>query len=255
MDKIINLFKENECWESFQIKQLQIIEETPYPYILLELDIVGEFAAQFLGLFLDIHKYFLWHDAENFYLPAIAYPHEYHRGIKQYVNKEVSIAHELLHLRDIIESIENEPGYLEKVYRYGFENVEDTSDLEESIAFEVGKIFRIEPKALANDFKNGEKMIFEPFFLGMVMKYKCSTEDEYIRLSMCNYIVDLQEMYCEKFGEAEDKIKEYFMNSVNRHGREIFGENPYERVLEIKGGTRDRMLNFETRDLKRLSPK
>lgn len=85
------------------------------------------------------------------------------------------------------------------------------------------------------------------------MKYKCSTEDEYIRLSICNYIIDLQEMYREKFEEVKDKINECFMNSVNRHGKEIFGEKPYERVLEIKGGTRDRMLNYETRDMKRSS--
>lgn len=250
-DKIITLLKENDCWERFQIKQLQVIEADPYAYILIDLDILGEFAAQYLGIFLDIRKHFPWYEQENFYLVAIACPADYHQSIKKYVNKDVSIAHELLHIRDIIMIIENDPGYLEKVFRYGFENIHDPADLEESIEFETGKTFKIEPQALENDFKNGENLIFAPFIFGMIMKYKCETKDEYIRLSMSNYIMDLQEMYIEKFEETQDKIKEYFKNSVNKHGRQIFGDNAYEKILELKKGSADRMLHYETSRMKR----
>lgn len=250
-DKLIALLKENNCWERFEIAQLQVIETNPYPYILIELDILGEFAAQFLGIFLDIREYFTWYEQENFYLAVIACPADYLPNIKKYVNKNVSIAHELLHIRDIIDIIENEPGYLEKVFRYGFENIHDPLDLEKSIEFETGKTFKIEPQALENDFQNGENLIFTPFIFGMIMKYKCETKDEYIQLSMSNYIMDLQEMYIEKFKEAQDKIKEYFTNSVNRHGREIFGDKAYEQIVELKKGSANRMLRYETSGMKR----
>jgi hypothetical protein len=250
-EKIIAILKENHAWEYFKIKQIEIIQAVPYAYILIELDITGDFAAQFLGMFVEIKKYFPGYNEDNFYLPSIAYPHDYYDNMKPYINKELSLAHELLHLQDIIDMIENDSSYLEKIYKYGFENIKEGGELPESIDFEIWKNFRIEPRALENDFKNGEKLILAPFLFGMVMKYKCKTKEEYIQLKMSDYIFDLQEMYCEKFKDEKDKIGDYFKDSINKHGHKIYGDKPYEKLSELKAGLTDKMLNYETRDLKR----
>ena len=250
-EKITAILKENHAWEYFKIKQIEIIQAVPYAYILIELDITGDFAAQFLGMFVEIKKYFPGYNEDNFYLPAIAYPQEYYANMKPFINKELSLAHELLHLTDIIDMIENDSSYLEKIYKYGFENIKDAGELPESIDFEIWKNFQIEPRALENDFKNGEKLILAPFLFGMVMKYKCKTQEEYIQLKMSDYIFDLQDMYCERFKEEQDKIRGYFKDSINKHGHKIYGDKPYEKLSELKAGLTDKMLNYETRDLKR----
>jgi hypothetical protein len=38
-----------------------------------------------------------------------------------------------------------------------------------------------DPRALENNFQNGEKLILAPFLFGMVMKYKFKTKEEYIQ--------------------------------------------------------------------------
>ncbi len=249
-DTLLHLLKETGHWEKLQAIDFEIIDDTTLPYILITVDyqedVVGYFASAMIGIsleksyILDIQSNY---NKEYFYLPLIAKPQTYPEIAKKYYSEEHAIQHELMHISDILQWIENDPTYIENVLHYSYETAtEDT--LDKSIDFEVQKIFTLEPQAMGHDFDNGEDMIIEPFLFGLYMRYKCPTKTEYIEIKIADYMSNLKEMYVKNFSQKKEAIEHFFEESVGKYGKNVFGHDPYHTLQHVHKDKVDKMLTY-----------
>lgn len=249
-EALLHLFKETGHWDKLHAITLEIRDEMTLPYILITVDYQKEILGYFVGAMIgvtfdkacirDIHPPYR---DDYFYLPVIVIPQTYPDIAKEYYSEEHSIAHELIHIADILQWIDDEPTYIDHVLQYGHETVtEDT--LGSSIDFEVQKIFKLEPRAMGNDFENGEDMIIEPFLFGVSMKYQCQTKTEYIEIKMADYITNLKEMYVKKFQHRKETIEHLFKESIEKYGKTIFGHTPYTTLQKVHTEKAVKMLEY-----------
>lgn len=247
-NSLLQLLKDTGDWEKLQGTHFEIVEDEMLPYILVTVDYetgrIGYFASIMIGIPLEKENIFPFigdYSLDYFYLPVIAKPQKTFEQLKQYYSVEQAIHHELLHIADILQWIDDDPSYIEKVIHYTFEAAtEDT--LESSIDFEVGKIFKLEPPAMGSDFDTGETMIIEPFLGLFLMKYECKSKNEYVAIKISDYLRALKQMYEGNFSEKKEAIEQYFKKSIDHHGKTIFGESPYLAFLQTGKDKIEKML-------------
>lgn len=224
------LMKEQNIYETLNVKEA-LLKDEEFPYVLFSIETDQVFAAQMVGLLLEIDS-LVPEYTEEYYLPVIAMARNYDSEINHLINQENSVAHELIHIRDILSLIEDDPSYIQRLNRYGINVVEDVEDLQESIDFEVFKIFHLEPQAFESDFSKGERTI-RTLFLGKILAYECETEQEYVEMQMRNYVGNLSGFYKEKFPDEDEAIEKHIKASVIKYGKDIFGEEPLQRLEEL----------------------
>ncbi|ETR70182.1 MAG: hypothetical protein OMM_08993, partial [Candidatus Magnetoglobus multicellularis str. Araruama] len=110
-----------------------------------------------------------------FYLPIIAKPNRIPEIAKKYYSEENAIKHELIHINDMLKWIEEDSAYIENSILYN-QNAVTEDTVEKSIAFEIEKIFKLEPRAIEHDYENGENLIIQPFIDDQYLTYKCKTK-------------------------------------------------------------------------------
>lgn len=175
------LMEEQNVYASLNVKDI-LLKNEDFPYILFEIEADQIFAAQMVGLLLDIDALMPGY-AGDYYLPVIAMARNYDPEINRLIHLENSLAHELLHIRDMLSLIESDPSYIRRLKRYGMNAIRKAKDLKGSIDFEVSKIFHLEQQAFESDFDRGERMIMT-MFLGRVLEYECGTKQEYIEMKI-----------------------------------------------------------------------
>jgi hypothetical protein len=233
------LMKEQNLFEYMNVQDVSL-KNKDFPYVLFTIETDQIFAAQMVGLYLEIEELVPEYTG-LFYLPIIAVAQNYDSEINRLINIENSVAHELIHIKDILSLIDKDPSYIERSGNYGMNTVKDAEDLRESIDLEIFKIFYLEPQAFRSDFSKGERMI-RTMLLGKILEYECETETEYIEMQLCDYFGNLSEIYKEKFPNEGDTIKKYIDASVVKYGKAVFGESPLERVEEIRKSYPSKML-------------
>ncbi len=226
------LMQEQNILTSFNVKKMELLRQGNFPYLLFSVEIEEVYAAQYLGLFLDIKPIHPQYEREWYYLPIVAFCETYDERIMRLINKSNSIAHELLHLKDLLAWIEEEPSFPDRVRQFSLNNVKDADRLHESIDLEIQKIFRLEPKALQNDFERGEKSILSPSPFGKhTIKYECQSSEEYVQAQLSDYIETFQNAYVEKFN-CPRLVQAEVRQAVERYGVKLFGDEPYEKYRE-----------------------
>ncbi len=225
------LMKEQNIYESLNVKEVSLKNED-FPYVLFKIETDQIFAAQMVGLLLEIDS-LLPEYTDEYYFPVIAMARNYDAEINHLINLEHSVAHELLHIKDILSLIENDPFYIQRLGKYGMNMLESIEDLQESIDFEVFKIFYLEPQAFESDFSNGEKTLRTMFF-GKILEYECGTEQEYVEMQMSSYLGNLSEAYKDKFPDEGTAIKNHIDASAAKYGKDVLGEAPLQKLQELR---------------------
>jgi hypothetical protein len=223
-----------------------LFDETNFPYIrVLEKYDSSHgtvYAARYVGAFVDISKLFPDYP-ELYYLPIIALPIDYDENTKQFIDEDLSIRHELIHLKDILDFIESDSEYLDNVYKYSITNIFDSKDLKKSMEFEICRLIKMETKALAFDFESGETHINVPFFW-MVVTFQCESLSEYLRFKMYDYLSGLEKAYIEKFPQNKDEIKELHKKFISKYGKGVFGKvKTYDTYKSISKKYLDKTLS------------
>lgn len=226
------LMKEQNIYGSLNVKDAFLENKEGFPYILLKIETEQIFAAQMVGVLLKIDS-LLPEYIDEYYFPVIAIARNYDSEINHLINQEYSVTHELLHIKDILSLIENDPSYISRLGKYGINMLESVEDLQESIDFEVSKIFYLEPQAFRSDFSNGEKILRTMFF-GKILEYECETEQEYVEMQMSSYLGNLSEAYKDKFPDEDTAIKNHIDASAVKYGKDVFGEAPLEKLTELR---------------------
>ena len=242
-DSLIDLFKETGNWEKLEALKLEIITNDNLPYTLVTVDSrakhLGYFSSAMIGVYLDnelIMKFTEDYKEDYFYLPIIIKPKNVHPAGKDIITEKNSIQHELIHISDILDWIDEEPDYIERSLMYNLESaIESATEkaFKKSIFLEIEKLFRLEPRAMAHDYDNGEDFVIQPLLNDIFIKYNCSTKEEYIQIKIADYITILKTNYCENFSNKEDFIENCFKKSIKKYGKDIFGEKPNKMIIKV----------------------
>jgi len=204
------------------------------PFLHIRVDTEDIFGARLTGLFLTQHMVRPLVPAyrhDFFYLPTICYCDTYPPSVAELIDPEASLTHELIHLRDMLGIIEKDATFVTRLRAYGLGGLESPKQLAKSVDLEVYKIFTLEPPAFKSDFQHGDR-VFRMQFLGQILTHQCTTEEEYIRCQLADYIATLEASYQEKFPDQREAIRRHIRHAVNRHGRAIFGANAHDACRE-----------------------
>jgi len=241
LDKVKLLLQREGVYEQFDITSVDLITEKPLPYLLFSVNADEIFAAKWVGLFMDIKSVIPDYVSQWYYLPAIAFCENYPESIQSLINKDVSLHHEYLHLSDLLDLIERNPDYPQRVFNFSLQSVEKLEDLNESIDLEIFKLFYLEPQAFTYDFSQGENTIYINF-LGRIVEYKCDTLNEYIQMKMYDYLGDLESAYVEKFPAHSEQVKAEIQKGIQQYGQPAFGEHPFQAWQDLKSNYVNRVL-------------
>ncbi|MCB1160356.1 MAG: hypothetical protein KDK45_22830, partial [Leptospiraceae bacterium] len=228
---------------------VELLTQNEMPYILFTSDFDYYHAAQYFGLIIDIRNIIKDYEQENFYLPVISFSDSHPEVIQNLINQEISIQHELIHIKDFFNILDKNPDYTGDLMRYGLFFEVKNEDLEKSIDFEVRKLFLIEPNGLTHDYNNNERLIYDQF-MGRLMKYSCSTLEEYLQMKMLTYIDEIKSLFKNKFKNENERIETEFEKSINKYGTGIFNDNPYQNYKSLKEGYSSKLLSYTISSMK-----
>ena len=203
---------------------LQFVDASPVPYVRLAFAAgEGGLLAHCTGVWFDVRPLVGPEGEEDYYLPVLGVPDG---------ASAPTIAHELLHLHDLLALIEQDPSYPERALKLSVNSVSEPSEIADSMDFELCKIFALEPRAYRLEYEMGETWIEIPH-AGQHVRYHCATAEELVTMRLADYVATLERKYVEKFPGHEATIRQAARLASNRHGCEVFGAAAYERIQQV----------------------
>ncbi|MEO5332225.1 MAG: hypothetical protein H7839_09390 [Magnetococcus sp. YQC-5] len=196
-----------------------------FKYVNCSIDVEDQFCAVMVGFFLDISNIILGCD-KDYYLPVVMFCTTYSDNINQYIDTDRSTKHELLHVNDILDMIEKDPDFPEKVRQYSMSKQNlSINDLPKSIEFEMFKMLRLEAKAAREDYKNGENYILIPLKNGEIYRHNNVPLGKFISVKIGSEVIRIKDVYLRKFPEnsiARQIILRSMRQAVTKYGKNIF---------------------------------
>jgi hypothetical protein len=223
-DRLLATLKDEGILTLLHAHALRVVDATPVPYVRLDIT-AGEngLVAHCTGVWFDVRPLVGPEGEADYYLPVL--------GASE-VASTPTIAHELLHLHDLLALIEQDPSYSERALELSVNSVSEPSQIGKSIEFELFKIFAMEPQAYRLEYEMGETWI-DVSHAGQQVRYHCATAEELVTMRLADYIETLERRYVTKFPGYEATIRTAVRRSVNHHGREVFGSKAYERSQQV----------------------
>jgi hypothetical protein len=205
-----------------------VVDAEPEPYVRLAIK-AGEdgIIAHCTGVWLDVRPLVGPDGQDDYYLPVL--------GVADGASAS-TVAHELLHLRDMLALIEQDPTYPDRALKLSINSISYPSEIEQSVDFEMLKIFSMEPQAYRLEYEMGETWI-ETSVAGLPVRYACANADELVAMHMADYVAKVERWYSSKFPGHEATIRRAVRRSANRHGRAVFGASAHERIQQENART------------------
>jgi hypothetical protein len=194
------------------------------PYVRLTINAgAGGLIAHCTAVWFDVRPLVGPEGEAHYYFPALSAGDE---------ASAPTLAHELLHLHDLLALIERDPSYPGRALKLSINSISDPSEIPDSIEFELSKMFAPEPQAYRLEYEMGETWIDVPQ-PGQPIRYHCATPQELVTMRMANYVAALERTYVERFAGHETTIRDAVRRSANHHGHEVFGAPAYERIQRV----------------------
>jgi hypothetical protein len=212
---------------------LEVVDATPVPYVRLEItEGEGGFVAHCTGVWFDVRPLVGPEGEEDYYLPVL--------GVANGASMP-TIRHELLHLHDMLALLEQDPSYSERALKLGINGIEEPSQIEASVDFEVFKIFAMEPQAYRLEYALGETWI-DTTYGGRPVRYHCASAEELVTMRMADYVATLERRYVTLFPGHEAAVRKAIRRSVNHHASELFGDKADDRIQMVNAQTSVKIL-------------
>jgi hypothetical protein len=223
-DRLLSTLEEEGFLTLLKAHALGVVDATPMPYVRLEIT-AGEDGrvAQCTGIWFDVRPLVGPEGEQDYYLPVLSVPPD---------ASIPTISHELLHLHDLLELIEQDPSYPERALKLGINSISEPSQIEESVDFELFKIFAMEPQAYRLEYEMGETWI-DASHAGHPVRYHCATADELVTMRLASYVATLERRYVKMFPGHEAAIRKAVQRSASHHGRALFGAQAHERIQQV----------------------
>ena len=223
-DRLLATLEEEGILTLLKAHGLGVVDATPLPYVRLEITAgEGGIVAHCTGVWFDVRPLVGPEGDEDYYLPVL--------GVAQGASTP-TISHELLHLHDMLALIEQDPSYSERALKLGINSISEPSQIEESVDFELFKIFAMEPQAYRLEYEMGETWI-DAFHAGHPVRYPCATVEELVTMRLADYVATLERRYVTMFPGYEATIRKAVRRSANHHGRGVFGAKADERIQQV----------------------
>jgi hypothetical protein len=232
-DRLLATLEEEGLLTLLKGHALGIVDASPLPYVRLEITAgEGGLVAHCTAIWFDVRPLVGPEGEQDYYLPVL--------GVAQGASTP-TIRHELLHLHDLLALIEQDPSYPERALKQSINSISEPSQIEESVEFELFKIFAMEPQAYRLEYSLGETWI-DTTYAGLPVRYNCASADELVAMRLADYVSTLEHRYAEKFPGSEATILKAVRQSANRHGRELFGDQAYHRIQQVNAQTSVKIL-------------
>jgi hypothetical protein len=231
VEKIKTVLLKTENYDPETVEKIHYQKEKDLPYLFAEIDKSPHFGKSHYGMvdgsFVTLEEiYPAWKGV--FYLPVVFLRRPKNPKIKALVEKRNIKAHELEHLRDLLDYIDTHPSYIKRAQKFCL----DASTLENlapSIQFEVEKIFQKEAPVAAKDYRSGETSVSIAAD-GAAYEIEVDSADRFVKYQIALYIGGLLERYLEKFPEHKELIGEIYKKEIEAQGRAVFGPNPLLKI-------------------------
>ncbi len=222
---IKKIIKNAGYYDSETINKIQYNELYGLPHLFVIVDSDDYTHGRYAlldGIFVEIDSIIpQWHG--KFYLGIMILRKPKNEKIKQFIDPDKDVKHELHHLHLLIQHIDTHTDYIESSMKYNAGYCE-TQDLDKSIEFEINKIFSLEVPALISDFNMGEQDLLS-YENGIVTKITVDNENEFLRYKVGGYLTALSSCYAKRFPKKENQIKHTIEMEVNKQGEFLFGTN------------------------------
>lgn len=221
----------NETYDAETVEKIHYQEESGLPYLFAEVEGEAFFGKTHFGM---IDGSF--HNLEEippawtgvFYLPVVFVRRPKNPRLKVLLEKRNVKAHELEHLRDLVDYIDAHPSYIERAQKFCLDAC-TPENVAESIRFEVEKIFQKEAPVAAKDFRSGETSVSIAAD-GAAYEIKIDSLDRFVKYEVALYLGGLFERYLEKLPEHKPLIEELYKKEVVAQGRALFGPEPLPKI-------------------------
>jgi hypothetical protein len=182
-------------------------------------------AAHSGGIYIHLHDF-----------PELNYPDRFYLPILALVNPKdkIALAHELLHISDLLQRVEEDPGYPAIAMRMASYEATDDSDLEERIEFELRKVLAMETRAFQLEYKLGVRKIAVPFIHGKSYPVTCASEQEFVQFWLAEYIHRTESTFLQRFPQHAERILAAVKTLTNQYGQDLFGATAYETAKQRK---------------------
>jgi len=230
--KIKEILKEKESYDPETIGKIQYKKEKELPYLFVQVD-SGVYLGQgnygmVDGNFVNIESICpQWTDV--FYLPILFLRQPADPKLKELVEKRKIKEHEIEHLKDLLDYIDEHPSYIKRAQKYSLSGC-TLENVGKSIHFEVEKIFQKEAPVLAKDYRNGETCVSISAD-GAAFEIEVDTEARFVEYEIGLYLGSLFERYLEKFPEHKELIENLYKKEVDTQGRAFFGKNALQKIV------------------------
>ena len=136
------------------------------------------------------------------------------------------LAHELLHLKQMIRHLTADPKLIARAQKYCLQATK-VYDLRYGLRYEIDKIFRMEVEAHVQDWELGIRYTIScnPQEEAQAVQYTDS--NMYIQHSISMYICSVMMNFSEKFPGKTAEIKSVLNGLLNEYGKPLFGKTPF----------------------------
>jgi hypothetical protein len=231
VDAIKAVLLKSETYDAETLEQIHYEEENGLPYLFAEVESNPSLSGTHYGM-VDgsFHKleeiYPAWPGV--FYLPIVFVLRPKNPRLKILLEKRDVKAHELEHLRDLMDYIDAHPSYIERAQKLCLAAC-TPENLAQSIQFEVEKIFQKEAAVAAKDYLGGETCVSIAAD-GAAYEIKVDSVDRFVKYQVALYLGGLFERYLEKLPEHRDLIGELYKKEVEVQGRALYGPDPLPKI-------------------------
>jgi hypothetical protein len=189
-DRLLATLEEEGILTLLKGHALSVVDAPPLPYVRLEITAgEGGLVAHCTAVWFDVRPLVGPEGHDDYYLPVLGVPPGASAS---------TISHELLHLHDLLALIDRDPAYPERALKLSINSISEPSEIEESVDFELFKIFAMEPQAYRLEYSLGETWI-DASHAGHPVRYHCASADELVTMRLADYVATLEYRYAMKF--------------------------------------------------------
>ena len=135
------------------------------------------------------------------------------------------LAHELLHLKQMLRLITADPKYITRAQKYCFDATK-IYDLRHGMRYEIEKIFNLEVEAHVLDWDLGIRHLVSFNANEEAKAVEYFDKNMYIQHSIAMYLCLVMMRFTQKFPSKKNDIKPIITALMNEYGKPIFGTVP-----------------------------
>jgi hypothetical protein len=162
-----------------------------------------------------------------FYLPTLFMAKREDYLFDKYMPYQIVLAHELLHLKQIIKKITADPQLIFRANNYCLSGTH-SSTLRHGLRYEIEKIFTMELEAHVQDWDLGMRFVLHEDGVGGMKAVQYFNKDTFVKHNIALYIMEIMMAFQKKFPNRKHEIKKIVQPLLAELGASLFGTKAFD---------------------------